>query len=278
MRTSFRFARRRSVIGPGWISLAVGAAEVVVPYILARAVGGRVPRRLRGLVPALGARGMSAGIGLLAKAGHGHWLKRRLLGERLDVGFVGRALRRPGARRVRTVGAFVATWGLAIYDARRRFRARREALALAAAPVQRSIIIARPPAEVFAFWRDFANLPGIIPHLDAVDVLDDDRSRWRARGADGDLIEWEAAIVEERDGALVGWRSVDRASIGTAGSLRLEPALGGQGTEVHLELQYDPPDGQLGRIVASFWGEEREEEVEEALRRLKARLEMPAPS
>jgi uncharacterized membrane protein len=58
----------------------------------------------------------------------------------------------------------------------------------------------------------------------------------------------------------------------------LEPALGGQGTEVHLELQYDPPDGQLGRIVAAFWGEEREEEVEETLRRLKARLEMPAPS
>lgn len=258
------------MVGLGWLSVAVGAAEVVAPRIVARLVGVRSPRRVRGLIRAVGLRGLIAGIGLLGRGRTAGWLKARLAGDVIDFGLLRQALRQPRARRARTVGALVATWGLALYDAR---RARREALALASAPVRSSITIARPAAEIFRFWRDFANLPGVIPHVESIDVIDSERSRWVARAASGEAIQWETVVVESREDELISWRSVDRASIATAGSVRLAPGPDGRGTEVQLELQYHPPAGALGRIVAAFWSDAPERELDAALRRLKQRLE-----
>jgi uncharacterized membrane protein len=259
-------------MGLGMLSVAVGAAEVVAPHVVARLVGVRAPRRVRGVIRAVGLRGIVAGIGLLSRGRAARWLKTRLAGDLIDFGLLRQALRQPGARRARTIGALVATWGMALLDARSARLAEHEALVLAASPARRSITIDRPPAEIYAFWREFTNLPGVIPHLDAVEIIDADRSRWRARGAEGELIEWETVVTEEIWGELVRWKSVDQASIATSGELRLVPNAQG-GTDVHLELRYHPPGGTLGRIVGSFWDETtREAELDETLRRLDHRL------
>jgi uncharacterized membrane protein len=273
MRTSFRLARRRRVVGLGWLSLAVGAAQVVAPRVVGKLVGVRAPRRVQGLIRLLGVRGLLSGLGLLSRGRAGRWLKARIAGDLIDFGLLRKALRQPGARRARTAGALLATWGLALYDARTSLLARRDALALASAPVRRSITIARPAAAIFRMWRDFSHLSDFFPHVDFVDVIDEQTSRWRVRGATGDVLEWETVIVEERPDELLRWKSVDRASVATSGVLQLVPAPGGRGTEVHLEVQYHPPGGAVGRIIASLWSESPEQELDAALRRLKQRLE-----
>ena len=48
---------------------------------------------------------------------------------------------------------------------------------------------------------------------------------------------------------------------------------GGRGTEVHVELRYDPPAGKLGALVAKLFGEEPRQQVDGDLRRLKQVLE-----
>jgi uncharacterized membrane protein len=258
----------------GWLSVAVGAAEVVAPRVVARVVGVRAPRRVRGLIRVMGVRGLVAGIGLLSRGRAARWLQARVAGDLIDFGLLRRALRQPGARRGRTIGALVATWGLALLDARSARLAQHEALVLAAAPARRSRTIGRPPAEIFAFWRDFANLPGVIPHLDSVDVIDAQRSRWRARGGSGDeLIEWETLVVEERWAEVIRWKSLDKSNVTTSGELLLAPTADG-GTQVTLELRYHPASGALGRILESFWDETtRDEELDETLRRLEQLLE-----
>ena len=42
-----------------------------------------------------------------------------------------------------------------------------------AAAVTRSVTIAKPPGEVYRFFRDFRNLPRFMRHVKRIDVLDD---------------------------------------------------------------------------------------------------------
>jgi hypothetical protein len=61
--------------------------------------------------------------------------------------------------------------------------------------------------------------------------------------------------------------------VDNAGQVRFVEAAGGRGTEVHVELRYDPPAGKLGAIVAKLFGEEPGQQVSSDLRRLKQVLE-----
>jgi uncharacterized membrane protein len=145
----------------------------------------------------------------------------------------------------------------------------------AAAPrtVRRSTTIARSPDEVFAFWRDFQNLPRFMLHLESVEVLDPQRSRWRARGPIDSSFEWNAEIVDERASELISWRSIAGSEVINNGVVRFRPAPGGRGTEVHVEATYAPPAGALGRLIALAAGEEPGQQIEGDLRRLKQVLE-----
>ena len=73
-------------------------------------------------------------------------------------------------------------------------------------------------------------------------------------------------------GELIGWQSTENADVATAGSVRFVPAPDG-GTEIIVHLQYEPPAGKLGSLVASMFGEEPSQQIRADLRRLKEILE-----
>jgi len=50
-------------------------------------------------------------------------------------------------------------------------------------------------------------------------------------------------------------------------------AAGGRGTVVRVVLEYQPPAGRVGQLVAKLFGEEPEQQVREDLRRFKAMME-----
>jgi uncharacterized membrane protein len=52
------------------------------------------------------------------------------------------------------------------------------------------------------------------------------------------------------------------------------PAPADQGTEIHVELHYQPPGGKLGALAAKLFGEEPNQQVKGDLRRLKQVLEL----
>ena len=138
--------------------------------------------------------------------------------------------------------------------------------------VYESIVINRPAIELFRFWRDFSNLPRFMEHLEEVDVITPTRSVWTARAPAGMRVEWEAEVINEIDGELIGWQSTENADVATAGSVKFVPVLGG-GTEIIVHLQYEPPAGKLGSFVASMFGEEPAQQIRADLRRLKEILE-----
>jgi uncharacterized membrane protein len=138
--------------------------------------------------------------------------------------------------------------------------------------VRESITIARTAPFLFRFWRNFANLPLFMEHLEDVRVLSPTRSVWTAKAPAGMRVKWEAEVINEVEGELIGWRSTENADVATAGSVRFEPTASGS-TEIIVRLQYEPPAGKLGSLVASMFGEEPSQQIRSDLRRVKMLLE-----
>jgi uncharacterized membrane protein len=139
--------------------------------------------------------------------------------------------------------------------------------------VVRSCTVRKPAAELYQFWRSLENLTTIIKHPVAITALSDTESHWKASAPGDTYVEWDAVIINDHPNELIAWRSKDGAEIANAGSVRFEPAPGDEGTEVTVQLEYDPPGGRLAAFVAKLTGEEPAQQVGEALRRFKALME-----
>ncbi|HEX6645323.1 MAG TPA: SRPBCC family protein [Gemmatimonadales bacterium] len=139
--------------------------------------------------------------------------------------------------------------------------------------VEESVVIDRTPDELYAYWRNFENLPRFMDHLESVTVLDDDRSHWVAKGPAGMRIEWDAEIHNEIENELIAWRSLPGAEVGNAGSVHFTPIAEGRSTEVRVVLSYEPPAGRIGAAVARLFGEEPSQQVADDLARFKEAME-----
>jgi uncharacterized membrane protein len=138
---------------------------------------------------------------------------------------------------------------------------------------EKSVTINKPAHELYRFWRKLDNLPQFMQHLDSVRTIDDRRSHWVAKAPMATTVEWDAEIINEKENELIAWRSLENSEIPNAGSVRFEEAPSGRGTIVKVAINYDPPAGKLGTILAQLFGEEPGQQVEEDLRRFKQMME-----
>jgi uncharacterized membrane protein len=139
--------------------------------------------------------------------------------------------------------------------------------------VERAITINKPSDEVFSFWRNFENLPRFMEHLEEVQVMDDHRSHWVAKGPLESRVEWDAEITDERPNEFIAWHSLPGATVANSGTVHFRQAADGRGTEVHVLMEYNPPGGAAGAMVAKLFGEEPNTQVREDLRRFKQVME-----
>jgi uncharacterized membrane protein len=137
--------------------------------------------------------------------------------------------------------------------------------------VEEAVTVSRPQSEVFRFWRNFENLPRFMNHLRAVSQREAGISHWVARGPAGMNVEWDARIINEIDGRLIAWQSLEGSEVSTAGSVNFRETP--RGTEVRVHLQYSPPAGKLGAAVARLLGEEPTVQIHDDLRRFKQLIE-----
>jgi uncharacterized membrane protein len=139
--------------------------------------------------------------------------------------------------------------------------------------IEQSATVLKDPYELFTFWRNFRNLPRVMRHLHSVEVISDNRSHWVASAPFGKTVEWDAEIYTERENELIGWRSLAGSQVDTAGSVHFRKAPGNRGTEVRVNLKYDPPAGKVGAAVAALFGESANQQVQDDLRRFKQMME-----
>lgn len=136
----------------------------------------------------------------------------------------------------------------------------------------RTVTIARPRNEVYAFWRDFTNLPAFMENVRSVDVTGD-VTRWVIAGPAGSEVTLETRIVEDRENDHISWRSTSGSDIDTQGSVSFRDAPGGRGTEVEAQIAYVPPGGAVGRWIAKAFQREPAMQGRRELKRLKMLME-----
>lgn len=119
--------------------------------------------------------------------------------------------------------------------------------------IRTSLVVNKPKDEVYNFWRKLENLPLFMKHLASVTEIDSKHSHWEAT-VPGNIgkVKWNAEIVKEEQGYMIGWQSIPNSMINNAGKVVFHDAQNGEGTELEVVISYHPPAGELGAGVAKL--------------------------
>jgi uncharacterized membrane protein len=138
--------------------------------------------------------------------------------------------------------------------------------------VARAVTINRPIGELFAYFRDFTNLPTFMENVERIDVIDQRRSHWVVKGPAGKSYEWTSAITDEAQDSFIAWASEDGADVPNSGRVDFRDA-GARGTVVTATILYDPPGGVVGKLIAKMFQREPAIQARRDLRRFKQLME-----
>src|SRR5579883_424818 len=262
--------------GLGWFSIGLGAAAVAAPRAVCWLSGLRSPTLMR----LVGTRELAAGIGILTQSDRAPWLWSRVVGDTLDLAALSVALARRG-RRGRAAVALAAVAGVTALDvlAAVRLTGSRAGRTVPGVSgrtdiyLERSIAVSKSPEECYRFWRSLENLPRFMQSLECVRQLDEQRSRWVAKGPMSTRLEWTSEITADRPGEELAWRTLDDSGAANAGSVKFEAAPAGRGTIVRVSLHYSPLGGTLGAGLVKLLGHDPQSRIREDLRRFKQVME-----
>lgn len=272
---SLRERAERRARALGFFSLALGVSQLALTRQVARMIGVGDSARSRAILRGVGVREIASGIGLLSRPESSRYAWSRVAGDAMDLALLGGSISTGAPSTGRLLAATGAVIGVTALDALSAARlSRHQAVQKAVLPIHvvSSITINRSPETVYHFWRDLENLPRFMAHLESVQT-DNGSSLWRAKGPAGTRVEWRAEITLDRPNEAIAWRSVEGALVPNRGVVRFKPGPRGQGTELTVELKYDPPGGALASALAKLFGEEPSQQIKGDLRRLKQVLE-----
>lgn len=139
--------------------------------------------------------------------------------------------------------------------------------------VGKTVTIHRPRAELYAFWRDFSNLPQFMENVVSVVPVSAGRTHWTVKAPAGKMVEWISALTEDRPDEAIAWASEDGADVPNRGRVDFRDAPGGRGTWVSAMIFYDPPGGIIGRAIAKMFQREPAIQARRDLRRFKQLME-----
>jgi uncharacterized membrane protein len=266
----------------GWFSLGLGAIQLIAPRRLLALVGIPATNAARVAITRLiGVREVGVAPWLLVRTRPARWLWARVAGDAMDLALMARAVRAADTHRPAVIAATAAVAAVSAVDVAAAVMAQRQSGGGRDANrhkrVIRAVTVNRAPAELYRFWRNLENLPRVMPHLEAVEERGGTTSHWIARAPMGARVEWDAEITEDTTDTLVSWRSLPGADVHNAGTVRFTPAPGARGTEVTVEMEYEPPGGIVGVVAAKLTGEDPEQQVSDALRRFKQVMETGEP-
>ena len=139
--------------------------------------------------------------------------------------------------------------------------------------VGRSVTINRPRHELYAFWRDFTNLPTFMEAIESIQMTGEQRSVWTIKAPAEQHVTLETELTGVVENQSIGWKSVEGSQIRTAGLVTFADAPAGRGTIVTAEIAYEPPGGDVGRLVAKLFQAEPNIQARHELKRFKMLME-----
>lgn len=134
--------------------------------------------------------------------------------------------------------------------------------------IRTHIIVNRPRADVYVFWRRLENWPLFMRHLENVDELDASTSAWRLKVPGMGDVRWEARIVKEEKNSELSWHSVPGAVIETTAKINFSDTAG-DATRVDAMLSYRVPNDAIGERLSRMLTPAFREKVYEDIHNFK---------
>jgi uncharacterized membrane protein len=271
-RSPTQHGAERLARGLAWFSVSLGLAELVAPRIISRLVAGN--GKYANLIRLYGARELVSGLMIFGQGNRpaaAVW--SRVAGDALDIATLAAAGASPRSNRSGVALATASVLGVTALDVycARALTGRKQAGR--GVRMTRSIVVNRPPHEVYTFWRAFENFPRFMYHVKSVRTTGPGLSHWIVSGPAGTRVEWDARMTADTPNQLIAWQSLEGADVEHNGVVRFEPRPGGRGTIVRASFEYHPPGGPAARLVATVFNESPEQQIYDDLRRFKQILE-----
>lgn len=235
----------RLAVGLGWFSVALGVAELAAPNGVARLIGLPADQPTVTVLRSYGARELGNGLAILAQPDRAAWLWSRVAGDALDLATLAGAMQSPHAERGRGMAAAAAVLGVAALD----------------------VMCAQQLSD---------NASGIGGDRSASAAMPSRGGR-PVRVAEAVTINEPIERVEERWNTLASMpprlRSLQAGAEGSRSRVEFRPAPGARGTEVHVELEYQPTGGAVGHAITRLFGTDPAGRIRDDLRRFKQIVE-----
>lgn len=144
--------------------------------------------------------------------------------------------------------------------------------------IRGEFIISRPTNEVYTYWRNLNNLTASIKHLLNVEMIEEKLSRWKSNVM-GNLfsLDWQAEIVKDEPGRLIGWRSAPGTLIHHVGRVEFADTSDPQETLLKIVLSYHPPAGGIGLGLAKLLNPYFETLLKKEIKTFKHTIETAKP-
>ena len=134
------------------------------------------------------------------------------------------------------------------------------------AHVIKEVLVNAPVQKVYDFWRNFENFPRFMENIESISMTGPDESHWKMKGPLGKTIEWDAKTTSAQENKKISCQSTG-GIIETHGSVTFEEVSDSQ-TKVTVGLEYTPPAGVIGEIVAKLTSNP-DHQLEEDLKRFR---------
>jgi uncharacterized membrane protein len=258
----------------GWLSLGLGLTKLVTPRTIARVTG---LNSKHGVIRLLGLREILHGVSILNSPKPIGPLWSRVLGDIIDLAVLRKGAASPNASRGPLIVTAAVVAGVTVLDFKASQSLTRNADKIkddfGEIHITKTVLINRSTKEIYSFWRNYSNLARVMSHLESVEDMRDNRSRWIAKGLAGKRLKWDAETTEDRPNEFIAWSSIPGSDVENSGSVKFESVIGKPATLVRVELNYRQPMGALAATVAKFFGAEPEIQLRDDLHRLKQVLE-----
>jgi hypothetical protein len=134
-----------------------------------------------------------------------------------------------------------------------------------------SVVVDAPAGECYRQWHQFENFPSFMHHVKKVTRQGERRWHWVVSGPLGRDLEWDAEMDGDEVNRVISWHTVSKPDVGVQGAVRFDEKDANH-TEVTCTIQYEPPAGVIGEVVADIFSNPQKM-VEEDLRSFKNLVE-----
>jgi uncharacterized membrane protein len=141
-------------------------------------------------------------------------------------------------------------------------------------PIVQTITVKGDLAGIYQMWANFENFPIFMQNIKSVTKVNDKVSHWMMEGPLGAKVEWDAETTRLDQNQRIAWNSKDNSPLKTSGQV-IFTELAPNETQITVTLQYAPPAGMVGDMVAQLFSHP-EKRLSEDLQRFKEHVESTA--